>query len=262
MRKPPAHIRDLISIQSTSFFTVVFACLARALPIYQKNPARPPVAGPENIECSAAIVVLITALESHVNRLMFFDSKGLSTNDDLLKKLRTYLPQRKNGALLNRFEEVTACRDAIAHAHVWLEHRQLSHDWKLRDQSWEVAKVTHLRGKARRNTLKGVPITKRLGLNVVPTRVDFVDVVKALIVVVRVMRELERRHGNPKAWLGPFPNDPELAEIFLVRQERDDWEDWVQGTLRLLHSQHLDDVIRRLNLRNFRGQDIPIGARG
>ena len=107
--------------------------------------------------------------------------------------------------------------------------------------------------------LKQAPITKRLGLNVVPTRVDFVDVLKALIVIVRVMRELERRHGNPKAWMGPFPNDPELAEIFLVRQENDDWEDWVEGALRSLHSKHRHEVIRRLNLRNFRGQDMPIG---
>lgn len=250
LTKDPPRVDKLISIQSTSFFRVVFGCLARALPIYQNNPIRPPVAGPENIECSAASLVLIAALESHVNRLMYFDSKGLSTNDALLKKLRTYLPQRRNSALLNRLEEVTACRDAIVHAHVWEEHRERGQDWKLRRQSWEVAEVTQLRGKTRRNMQKRAPITRRLGLNMVPTRVDYVDVIKALVVVLRVMRELERQYGNPKAWLGPFPHDPDLAEIFLGSQANDEWEDWVGGALRLLHSPHRDEVIRRLNLRS------------
>jgi hypothetical protein len=78
------------------------------------------VAESENIDCSAALLILVTALESHVNRLMYFDSKGLSTDDPLLTKLKKYLPQRKNTSLLRQVEEVTVCRDAIVHSHVWV----------------------------------------------------------------------------------------------------------------------------------------------
>ena len=116
--------RKLISIQSLSFFSVVFACLARAVPVYRKNPSRPPVADLENIESSAAIVLMVTALESHVNRLMYFEPQGLSTKDNLSKKLGAYLPQRKYKRLLRQTEEITACRDSIIHAHVWEETRK------------------------------------------------------------------------------------------------------------------------------------------
>jgi len=228
---------------------VVFACLARALPVYQKNPSRPPVARLENIECSAAIMVLVTALESHVNRLMYFCSKGLSTRDSLGVKIEKYLSQKRLRSLCARLTEVTVCRDAIVHAHVWMEQIQVDSDWNIRRQRWEVATITHLLGKAKKNVLKKAPVTKRLKLNVVPTRVNFVDVAKALIVALCVLRELERKYGSPKAWLGPFPHDSKLAKIFLMNGHHDSWEDWVGGVLKHLHPPHLREVISHLKLK-------------
>src|SRR3972149_4219162 len=96
------RIDKFISIQSTALWRVVFECLARALPVYRKNPARPPVARPENIECSAAIILLVVSLDSHVNRLMYFEPQGLDTDCPLSKKLATYLPDQFHKRLLEQ----------------------------------------------------------------------------------------------------------------------------------------------------------------
>lgn len=245
-----SHRTDkFISIQSLSFFRVVFSCLARALPIYQKNVSRPPVAGHENIECSAAIVLMVTALESHVNRLMYFEPQGLSTKDNLLKKLQTYLPHRKYKKLLRQTEEVTACRDAIIHAHVWEETRKSDENWNVVRQSWKIAEVTQLLGKTQRNILKRTQLSRLLRVNLMPTKVSYPDAVKALVVILRIMRELEKKYGNPKAHVGPFPHEPALARVFLAIPHEDDWEDWISGTLRRLHPSDLTDTANRLKLR-------------
>jgi hypothetical protein len=245
-----SHRTDrFISIQSLSFFRVVFSCLARALPVYQKNVSRPPVAGHENIESSAAIVLMVTALESHVNRLMYFEPLGLSTKDNLLKKLETYLPQRKYKKLLRQTEEVTACRDAIIHAHVWEETRKSDENWKVVNQSWKVAEVTQLLGKTKRNILKRTQLSRLLGVNLMPTKVSYPDAVKAFVVILRIMRELEKEYGNPKAHVGPFPCEPALARVFLAIPHEDDWEDWISGTLRRLYPSDLTDTANRLKLR-------------
>ena len=249
LRKRGHRTDKLISIQSMSFFRVVFACLAKALPVYRKNVTRPPVAGHENIESSAAIVLMVTALESHVNRLMYFEPQGLSTKDNLLKKLETYLPQRRYKSLLRQTEEVTTCRDAIIHAHVWEETRKFDGNWKLVKQSWKVAEVTQLLGKTKRNIMKRTQLSRLLRVNLMPTKVSYADAVKALVVILRIMRELEKRYGNPKAHVGPFPYEPALARVFLSIPHEDNWEDWISGTLRQLHPSDLTDAANRLRLR-------------
>jgi hypothetical protein len=247
--RPRHRTHKLISVQSTSLFRVVFACLARALPVYRTNLNRPPVAHHENIESSAAIVLMVTALESHVNRLTYFEPYGLLTKDNLLKKLETYLPQSKYKKLRRQTEEVTACRDAIVHAHVWQETRKFDGNWNLVKQSWKVAQVTQFLGKTKRNIMKRAPLSKLLRINLMPTRVSYPDTVKALVIILRIMRELEKRYGNPKAWVGPFPHEPALARVFLATPHQDHWEDWISGTLRRLHPSDLTDTAKRLKLR-------------
>jgi len=242
-------VPDLISIQSLSFLRIVFVCLAQALPIYQQNKTRPPVAGRENIESSAALMVLVAAIESHVNRLMYFESKGLSTDNNLLKKLNVYLPQKRNRVLLKQLEEVTVSRDAIVHAHVWEEWRQYDRKGNLTRQSWKVAQITHLRGKTRRSLAKRRPVSRHLRLNLMPTNVSYIDIVKSLVVALCLLCELEKRYGNPKAVIGPFSPGPRLARIFLKNRENRSLEDWVGGALRFLHPADRKEVEGRLRLR-------------
>ena len=251
MPRARLHIQKTISIQSTSYLRVVFRCLSGALPIYLKNPNRPPVASLENIYCSSALLLLMAAMDSHLNRLMYFENKGLSTDDLLLRKLEVYLPQHKNKTLLKQLEELTACRDSIAHGLVWEEIRKLDSNYKIVGQSWRLAGITNLRSKIKRLQMRHLPESRRLHLNLVPTRVGFVDLAKSLIVILQTLREVEKKYGNPKGWLGSFPHDMQLARVFLKNQSEDDWEDWVGGVLRFLHPQHQAEIQRRMHLRRI-----------
>jgi hypothetical protein len=223
--------------------------MAKALPVYRKNLIHPPVAGPENGQCSTAILLMVTALEAHLNRLTYFEPMGLSTGDNLLKKLKTYLPGRKCNRLLRETTEITACRDAIAHAHVYEENRNFDQNWKLTKRSWKVAKVTQLRGKTKRIIMKREPVSSLLRVNLMPTAINYVDAAKSLVVVVRVMRALEKRYGNPKAWVGTCPYDSIAAKAFLTTKQHNNWEDWVSGALQRMHKADLKDATKRLRLR-------------
>lgn len=244
------RIEKLISIQSTGLWRVVFSCLASALPVYRKTPARPPVARPENIECSAAIILLVVSLESHINRLMYFEPQGLDTDRSLSEKLGTYLPDQTHKRLLGQMEEVTVCRDAVTHALVWEEERKSDAKESIVSQTWRIASITAPRQKLKKCVdFKQQPPTSRfLAMNVVPTNVHVVDVAKALIVVCRLMRELEQKYGNPQAWIGLFPSAEELVPTFIGRHTDDSLETWIAGLLRQLHPHHLQEVLDRLGV--------------
>lgn len=242
------HREKLISIQSTALWKVVFHCLSRALPIYLRNPGRPPVASPENVECSAAVLLLVVSLESHTNRLMYFEPKELTTSDNLLLKLATFLGEPEYQVLLSDMAEVSVCRDAVTHALLWEEEREFDQKGDIQHQSWRLAGVTDLRSKTSQNLVDGGTITRRLALNAVPTHVDFVDCAKALVVVCRVMRALEQKYGNPKAWVGPLTIPPEFVKAFGVDKETNYMESVIEAVLSKLHAPHVEEIGRTLQI--------------
>jgi len=247
-------IDNLISIQSTGPWRMVFECLANALPIYKKNASRPPVSRPENIECSAAIILLIVSLESHIHRLMYFEPQQLDTGRPLSKKIKAYLPEPTHKCLLEQMDEVTVCRDAVTHALVWNEERKSDANGSIVSQTWKIAPITAPRPKLEKcvDLAQQPPTSRLLAMNVVPTNVDVVDVAKALIVVCRLMRELERKYDNPKAWIGLFPSAEHLVPTFVGRHTDDSLETWIAGLLRQLHPHHLQDVQGRLGVTRVR----------
>lgn len=224
----------LISIQSTALWRVVFSCLAKALPVYRNNPARSPVASPENIECSAAIILLVVSLESHVNRLMYFESKGLDTGRALSEKLQTYLPEATCQPLLEQTDEVIVCRNSVTHALVWEEERKSDATWSIVSQTWNLAQITEPKPGLKRCVDLDLNATtsRLLAMNVAPMNVNVLDVTKALVVVCRVMRELEEKYGNPKAWVGQFPAAEELVPTFIGQHTDDSLVTWIEGLLR------------------------------
>jgi hypothetical protein len=246
------HVQKFISIQSTQLWRVVFECLANALPVYKNCPHRPPVAGPENIECSAAITLLVISLEAHVNRLMYFEPQNLNTSLSLNKKLKKYLPDQKHELLLDHMDEVAVCRDSVTHALVWEEERKSDANWSIVGQAWNLAAITAPRPKLKRclDFNREQIRSRLLAINVVPTNVDVVDVSKALIVVCRIMRELEYKYGNSKAWVGPFPSAEHLVATFMRQRTDDSLEVWIAGLLRQLHPYHLQEVLDCLEVRS------------
>lgn len=239
------RIEKLISIQSTGLWRVVFECLANALPIYRNNPSRPPVSGPENMECSAAIILLVVSLESHVNWLMYSEPQQLNTGLPLSKKVKTYLPDQTHKRLLEKMEEVTVCRDAVTHALVWEEERKSDAKELIVSQTWRIASITAPRPKLKKcvDLDQQPPTSRLLAMNVVPTNVDVVDVAKALIVVCRLIRELEKKYEKFGTWVGLFPSAEALVPIFIGKHTDDSLETWIAGLLRQLHSHHLQEVL-------------------
>jgi hypothetical protein len=246
------HTQDVISVQSTGFWIVASNCLEHAYPIYRQNLQRPPIAGAENINASTAILVLIVSLESHLNRLMFFNPEGLTTDVPMLEKTRQYLPD--NPELQTHLAEVTVCRDAVTHALMWQEKR-VSESGRLVEHSTELAPITQLRNKVNEHVPNGTIRTRLLDVNVVPTNVDFLDAVKTLIIVTRVMRALEAKYGNPHAWVGHVPAEIVLQHTFPLSAGQDQPEDWIAALLRSLHSAHARDVRARFNIESLDGGD-------
>ena len=80
-------------------------------------------------------------------------------------------------------------------------NQEVRRDWNLVKQSWKVAEVTQLLGKIQRNIMKRTQLSRVLRVNLMPTKVSYADAVKALVVILWVMRELEKRYGNPKLML-------------------------------------------------------------
>ena len=141
------HVQQAISIQSTSFWRVVSECCQRAHAVYAQNLDRPPVAGGENIEASAAVLVLVVSLESHLNRLMFFEAAGLTTDVPMLGEVETYLTDDEFAVLRVHLSELTVCRDAVTHALIWQERRTFDEAWRPVEHVTELAPITKLRKK-------------------------------------------------------------------------------------------------------------------
>jgi hypothetical protein len=239
-----------ISIQSTALWRPAFFSIAKALPVYQQNLGRAGVAGTENTDVASAIILLVVSLESHVNRLMYFVPNGLTTDVPLFNKVERYLPGEAQEPLRTHLDELLACRDAVTHALVWVEEHDYTDDWRLLDQRWQLADVTQLRARIQRcvDLAAGGLVTRQLAINVIPTNVNILDVVKALIVVCRVMRELEHDYGNPHAWVGPFPSAEELVQAFLGHERDDDLEGWIAGLLRQLDDRDREDILQRFGI--------------
>jgi hypothetical protein len=49
--------------------------------------------------------------------------------------------------------------------------------------------------------MKWQPVSLLLRVNLMPTAINYVDTVKALVIVLRIMRVLEKRYGNHRAWV-------------------------------------------------------------
>jgi len=245
---------------STGLLKVVFSCLATALPVYRRNAKRPPPAGPENVECAAALLLLTTMLDSHLTRLMCLAPReGLTTEAMLSQKVDTYLSGDNHAQLRSHLDEVVAARDAVTHAHLWDRATEHDADSRLLSDSWSISARTHRTSRLKRTVdlASGATTSRTLAMNVVPTNVDLYDVAKALIVVCRVMAELEHEHGNPAAWIGPFPSAEDLVPLFLPDRRDDELEAWISGLLGQLHEYHVEDIVRLFDLTIHRTSGKP-----
>jgi hypothetical protein len=196
----------------------------------------------ENENCSAAIILIVTTLESYVNRIVYFGApKGITkTNPPLGEKLKSLLRRKKR--LASQVTELTACRDAIVHAYIWegVAHRT------GRRSHFKLATVTDATRKIK-TVLRGTR-SRSLQFNLVPMNVGMDDVVKGLIVALRLMRALGSRRG---AIEGLVPPETAIA-LRRAGAPADRFDDWIEYLMRTLHERHRQNIVRRFHLHPVR----------
>src|SRR4030095_15808065 len=131
------------SISNLSFSLIESAFLLlteRSLPVYRYNinRERPPVAGGENVNAAASIVMLVTGLDHHLCRLKYLRDMAVhepplsyapyfnwTFKDSLSSKLRKLLKKPGEKRLLSQLIEMTVCRDSIVHPKFYT----VTHSW-------------------------------------------------------------------------------------------------------------------------------------
>jgi hypothetical protein len=122
-------------------------------------------------------------------------------------------------------------------------------DGKIVKLTYKPAGATKFRQKLERIRLKSHPVSKRLRLNLIPTNVDYVDVAKSLVVALHLLRKLEKKYGNPIAYVSPFPYEPHAAKTFLLSIHDNTWEGWIGGAIRLLHPSDRKELEQRFRFK-------------
>ncbi len=136
-------------------------------------------------------------------------------------------------------------RDSVAHPKLYLIREVIKPDLSIAKPKAKISPGAEHRTKARDRKLKHSERTRSLRLPLVPTWISYPDVALCALVLNRFLSLLERRYGNPYAWVGSFSvrNDP--ANFFK------DWGDrtrrglslseWVKG---LYNSLSKEDQLR------------------
>lgn len=155
----------------------------------ESGPSRPPKevqSSPWQYGFSASIIALtILYLESLLNV-----SKYLSGSDE--REVRAYFKNKMpNSAFRDEIIELFALRDVIAHNHVWKGQYNSDH------MTW-TSGPSLLPGYGdrafRRVVNMNTRLTKKLGLNIVPTRLSLEDVSLVIKTTASILRELRDWH--------------------------------------------------------------------
>lgn len=240
---------QILSVQY--FWDVIHHSLERALSSYARSRGRG-TAMVQNHESSAALVLLIVTLDAFVGRIILFSKAGRSwsaarkaMNSPLYERIKVLLKNcsalsdDRKRKLVRNVIEVTVCRDFIVHAYIWTG----TTDTNNPPRKWRISPVMKPRDKAK--AVMTGRCSKTLRLNLVPTRVGVTDIVKALIVAVRVMTALGELSG---AVLGNIP--PEAAIALQSRSEpAETFDHWIASLLRRLYSKDRADLVKTFSLK-------------
>lgn len=158
-------------------------------------------------------LLLAVFLESFIRRATHLAGDSLRPSEKTLA--RTFLKKRYPSCNLSAITEVFVIRDVIAHNHLW--KIEYSIDRSRRNiLSKELDSASgDLKFKDHVNLEKGV--TKVLGLNVIPTKIDRSDVTKVLDTVLDTLKFIDQKENNRLGLTG-------LTADFMGKQDLTLWE--------------------------------------
>jgi hypothetical protein len=185
--------QEIISIIGSQYFAPIAQLVDKWV---DRRPVRRDSVGAPFYEGGYAvsvIILLVAALESYVARDRFFSQKQP-------RRMHATVPEymgevyRYRG--LARLSELFVVRNAIIHSHVWVLRFALR---KVGGRRFISASRTGWSGNEKLELHLNLKThrTKRLRFNVIPSRMDRTDVIKAFDIVVAAFRFLEKRGANP-----------------------------------------------------------------
>ncbi len=154
----------------------------------------------ENGYAASICILAVVAFESFLMRVSYFkqpaktqEKPGKTTKTDKWSKpaaLKTFEEIYPKYPKLGEVKEAFAVRDLLAHNHIW----EIDYYWKNDDSPQLLQALRKLGGDSKYMKVvdPGDPrFTRRLRLNVVPTRVDRRDAAKVLITVWEALEYIE-----------------------------------------------------------------------
>lgn len=152
---------------------------------------------PEHSHAAAAIVLSVLGIEAYRNRIYCLEKREVrrsvsnSLCDMITEKINNF-PARKLKDLL---EEVYVLRDVIVHNHIYeitvayQGHNMLGHRQRLLQGSTDDLKYKrHVNNRTKK--------TKLLKLNVQPTKINFEDIFKVLVVTDLTIKIMQQAFGG------------------------------------------------------------------
>lgn len=196
-----------------------------SFPVYKKNIDQrdPPFAPTEFTPSAIAILLMTSGLDYHLARLKWLrdvaphDSPfpyptyfNWKVGEALSQKITKILIQKNEMRLKEQLIELTIVRDSVAHPRLYLVKQAMRADLSYCSPRAELSPGADLRPKALLRKLKGSERTKALRLPLVSSWISYPDAVICVLVLHRFLNLLERKYGNPYAWVGNFfvRNDP------------------------------------------------------
>jgi len=129
-------------------------------------------------------------------------------------KIENLLIQKNEKRLKEQLIELTVVRDSVAHPRLYLVKQAMRPDLSFGRARAKLSLGAELRRKAEMRKLKGSERTKSLRLPLVSSWISYSDAVICFLVLHRFLNLLERKYGNPYAWVGRFYIRNEPANFF------------------------------------------------
>jgi len=237
----------------------------KSLPVYRRNidKPRPPVAHGENTPAAIAVLLLLSGLDHHLARLKYLrdcSKPSISAKyptyfnwtigDELSKKLERLLFSRNEKRLREQLIECTIMRDSVAHPRLYWISETMRSDLSFSKPTVKLALGADLRAKAFKRKRKRIEYTNALRLPLVPTWISYPDAVTCLLVVHRFLNTLERRYGNPYAWIGSFHTRNTPSDFFVNCKPNDlksvTLDEWTKAFFASLSDTDMRNVRKRL----------------
>ncbi len=192
---PKATTDGILSVLGSQYYQPIADLAERLLEKEYQIPDRVSAGYRESGYAAAIIILSAAVLESFVQRDRYFYAKK---DGSLISELpvATYLKQVNKYPRYHRVDELFEVRNAVAHNHIWhIKFEAPSRGGRRHKESVLVPKTHRLKKLPAAQAM--IPRTDIVKFNLIPLRLDRIDVQKALSVSIHALQFLSVKGHNP-----------------------------------------------------------------